>query len=224
MAVGKGAITLLEVCNDIDITSGGENMMNTRVQDRCLSVTPNLRAAAGTVTAHHRNIDTNWGATPSHRRKMWVDTYLDPRTKAVTDVGGWQTKIESARNSANDCGVEARMCGRAENGMNLIFEGKIKGFGSDNAKAAPCDIDVIGWQSGYFNGALTILSSVQYYGTFSDRPFSQAFQVPSNRTWLTIIMRQYCFGPNHQPPGSGEAPIGTVYYTLFEKVRVIRQP
>ena len=224
MAVGKGTITLLEVCNDIDITDN-KTLMNSRVQDRCLSLTPNLRAARGTVTAHHRNVDTTWGVTPSNRRKMFKDTYLDPRTKAVTNQGEtfWQTKIESARNSVNDCSVEARMCGRADAGMNLIFEGKIKGFGSNNAKAAPCDIDVIGWQSGYFNGALTVLSSVQYYGTFSDRPFNQDFVVPSNRTWLTIIMRQYCFGPNHQPPGQGEAPIGTVYHTLFEKVRVIRQ-
>ena len=85
MAVGKGTITLMEVCNDIDITSGGYKMSNSRVQDRCLSVTPNLRAAAGTVTSHHRNVDDSWGVTPSHRRKMWKATY-DPRTKVVTNV------------------------------------------------------------------------------------------------------------------------------------------
>lgn len=222
MAVGKGTITLMEVCNDSDVTD--MRLLNSAVQDRCLSLTPNLRAAAGTVTSHHRKVDSSWGQTPNNRKKMWKATYLDPRTKAVTNQGStyWQTKIENARNSVNDCGVEGRMCGRADAGT-YNFSGTIKGFGSNNAKFAPADIDVIGWQSGYFNGSLTILSSIAYYGTFSDRPFNQDFTVPSNRTWLTIIMRQYCFGPNHQPPGSGEAPIGTVYHTLFDQVRVVRQ-
>lgn len=225
MAISKGSCTLLEALEDCDITGGG-TLGNARMLERALKNAPfGLLDVAGTVTGHHRNIDGTWGTVPHNRKKIFKDVYLDPRTKNVVNVSdtGFQTKVENARNSVNDCGVEGRICGQAAAGMNLIFEGKIKGFGSNNNSFAPSDIDVIGWQSGYFNGSLSILSSVAYYGTFSDRPFSQEFTVPSNRTYLTIIMRQYCFGPNHQPPGSGEAPIGTVYHTLFDSIRVRRK-
>ena len=222
MAVGKGTVTLTGVCNDTDVTTD-MRLLNPCVQDRCLTLYPSLRQTAGTVTAHHRNIDPgSWGATPSHRRHMWKGTYLDPRTKSITNNSSstWSTRIENARNSTNDCGVEGIMCGRADAGTNVTFTGTIKAFGSGNAAFAPCDIDVIGWQSGYFNGALTILSNTSFYGSWMDYPVNHQFTVPANRTYLTVVMRQYCFGPNHQPPGSGEAPIGTVYHTYFEGMRV----
>jgi len=229
MISASGNITLQEAMNDTDQPwSRGLNSqpIKDRTSNGSAGISPDLRSLAGTVTAMNQNIDYTWNTGPKNRASGWAGTFVNPSIKYI-DTSPNSVKLTAARNTTPDCGVEMHYYGRipANSGTQTYqLTGTVKGFGSGNAREAPMQIYVFNHNDGYLaGGRWDLLYQMNTFGTFSDRPINALLDINSGLgTYISIVLYQLCYGPDHQPPGEGSSVINQTYYTRFENIRLKR--
>lgn len=229
MIPASGNISLQEAMNDTDQPwSNGLNSqpIKDRTSNGSSGISPDLRSLAGTVTAMNQNIDYTWNTGPKNRASAWAGTFINPAYKQI-ETSPNSVKLTASRNSNADCGVEMHYHGRIPTNsgtQRYQLQGKVKGFGSGNAREAPMQIFVFVHSDGYLQGGrFELLYQMNTYGTFSDRPINALLDINSGfGTYITIVLYQLCYGPDHQPPGEGSSVLNQQYYTRFENIRLKR--
>lgn len=220
----SGNIKFRELLTDCGVSTmyGNGYLTQASIRDRTAGTTSgnvSMLALRGTCVSCHRNVNSSWNATNYNTGVANCAYYMNPGNLEC-DCGVNYLRLGASRQSDPDQWSECHYHGYSSGHTRFALDGKIKGFGSANDKGAPGQISVIAASTGFLSGALEVLWSIQYYGTFSDRPVSASLTVPVGKQYITVAHYQLLYGPNHQPSSDGQATYGKKYLTQFGDIRI----
>ena len=224
MIAKTGNVKFRDVLTDCGVSTmyGNGYLTQASIRDRTpetLSGNVSMLALRGSITGMNRNKNSMWNANNYTSGQANCAYYMTPGNLECTTAENY-LRIGGSRQSSPDQWTECHYHGYTSGATRINLSATQKGFSSGNAKEAPGQITVLAASNGWLNGGIEVIHTIQTYGTFSDRPLNANLSCPANKTFITVILYQLLFGPDHQPPSDGQAPIGQKYYTNFANVRL----
>ena len=216
--ISKGNVSLTAALADCDMTGG--SLTSQAIKDR----KPNpaggisLVGLRGTVTGMHVYLESSWNGA-MNRRNGQKATFATPAYKEAAMSTDY-ARIYCSRYSDPDCGTEVRFQGKIPSSGTYYIQGEMGGYGSTTAKSAQSQVAVVSASSNYLSGTQKVDYNNMSYSTYYAVPCNATLTLSSSRPFISVIIGQYCFGPDHQPPTDGISVINQRYHTGFRSVRM----